>query len=214
MRPEAIEDRIAHDLKAALSPIRTSAYVLRHADTLAAGTRADMVAVIERQAGRLAAMVEEAREWRRCAGGTLVLRAAPLELPLLADLACGGLQGDPRLHWDGAPPRHFHGDAHALQRMLAAVLACACARDPGHAPDCRLQADDARLRLLARDRGGACDPEALLREPCVQPGEDGLGLGLLVAAAIARAHGGALRAELPEDGGLRLVCEVAALPAA
>ena len=69
MRPEAIEDRIAHDLKAALSPIRTSAYVLRHADTLAAGTRADMVAVIERQAGRLAAMVEEAREWRRCAGG-------------------------------------------------------------------------------------------------------------------------------------------------
>ncbi|HTL15406.1 MAG TPA: hypothetical protein VL251_09975 [Thermomonas sp.] len=214
MRPEAIEDRIAHDLKAALSPIRTSAYVLRHADTLAAGTRADMVAVIERQAGRLAAMVDEAREWRRCAGGALVLRPEPLDLPLLADLACGGLQCDPQLRWEGAPPGGFYGDARAVQRMLAAVLACACARDPGHAPDCSLEADASRLRLVARDRGGACDPEALLREPSVQPGEDGLGLGLLVAAAIARAHGGGLRAAVPADGGLRLVCEVAALPAA
>jgi K+-sensing histidine kinase KdpD len=211
MASDAIEDRIAHDLKAALSPIQASAYVLRRGDALPEATRADMVAVIERQTRRLARMIDEAAEWRRARDGRLVLRPDTVEPELLLELAAGDLPGQPNLHVSGRSAG-FSGDQHRLQQMLAALLAVACQRDPGNAPVATLEADGDSLQVAILDRGPPCDPGALLGAPLYDPADQGLGLGVLTAAAIARAHGGDLTAAVPAQGGLRFDCRVRALP--
>ena len=47
-----------------------------------------------------------------------------------------------------------------------------------------------------------------LDAPLPAPHDDGLGLRLMIAAAVAEAHGGTLRAQARDGGGVRFECEL------
>ena len=107
-------------------------------------------------------------------------------------------------------------DRVQIEQLVANLLANACdALDGAGDGWIELEAvrSDGEIALGVADNGPGLTKEALahLFEPLFTTREYGAGLGLAVAAAIAEAHGGRLRAENPAGGGARF--EVA-LPAA
>lgn len=212
MPDRSIHDHIAHDLKSALSPIQTAAYVLRRQDPLRPGDMTELAAVIERQTRRLARMIDEAGEWQRVAHGEPLLRAEALVPGELLDAVLAAVDGTPRVAWITPWDVRFMGDGYRLQQMLLALLAFACGRDPERAPRVEVWAAPERLGWTITDAGAACAVATLFVRPDATPADGGLGLGLLTAQAIARHHGGQLRAAAIDGGGLRLDCEVRALP--
>jgi len=107
-------------------------------------------------------------------------------------------------------------DRIQIEQLIANLLANACdalaGRDDGWI-ELETVSTDNEILLSVADNGPGLAKEALahLFEPLFTTRERGAGLGLAVAAAIAEAHGGRLRAENPAGGGARF--EVA-LPAA
>ena len=70
---------------------------------------------------------------------------------------------------------------------------------------------DARVRIDVIDAGATVDVAqlaTLLEQPMPEPYDEGLGLRLLIARAIAEAHDGTLQADAAPGGGLRLRCEL------
>jgi signal transduction histidine kinase len=69
----------------------------------------------------------------------------------------------------------------------------------------------AHVRIDVLDAGANTDSAllaTLLEQPMPEPYDEGLGLRLLVARAIAEAHDGTLQADAAPGGGLRLRCEL------
>jgi len=206
-------DRLVHDLKGPLAPLQTAAYLLGR-DDLPPERRRELLDTLERQSRRLGHMIEEAGDWVRASQQRLVSRRAPCELGLLLDTAVGGIAGctvEPLVPVE-LVEQVITGDEARLLQMVAALIRNAIARDPGHPPTVVVTAVPEGIRITVRDRGPALDEDALagvLDQPHPAPPDAGLGLRLLIASAIARAHGGTLVA-VPGDAGvgLALVCEL------
>lgn len=206
-------DRVVHDLKGPLAPLQTAAYLLGR-DDLPPERRRELLDTLERQSRRLGRMIDEAGDWVRASQQRLVGRRAPFELGMLIDTAIGGIAGcavAPRIPADLAA-RVVSGDETRLLQMLASLIRHAGARDPGHVPELVVAALPGGVRITVSDQGPVLDPAALaglFEQPNPEPPDAGLGLRLLIAAAIVRAHGGTLTA-VPGDAdrGLSLVCEL------
>jgi len=206
-------DRLVHDLKGPLAPLQTAAYLLGR-DDLPPERRRELLDTLERQSRRLGHMIEEAGDWVRASQQRLVSRRAPCELGLLLDTAVGGIAGctvEPRVPAE-LVEQVISGDEARLLQMFAALIRNASARDPEHTPTVLVAAVPEGVRITVSDRGPALDEDALaavLDQPNPAPPDAGLGLRLLIASAIARAHGGTLAA-VPGDAGLglALVCEL------
>ena len=101
------------------------------------------------------------------------------------------------------------GDQRRLVQLLRIVLEHAKAHAGGAPPLVRVRSAGDRLTLeviaAGGDAGDAGPAATLLEQPLPHPAEDSLGLRLLVACAIARAHGGSLEAG-DHEGRLRLHC--------
>ena len=206
-------DRLVHDLKGPLSPLQTAAYLLGR-DDLPPERRRELLDTLERQSRRLGKMIDEAGDWVRASQQRLVNRRAPCELGLLLDTAVGGIAGctvEPRVP-AALVEQVLTGDEARLLQMLATLIVHASARDPEHSPELVAAAVPGGVRITVSDCGPPLDPAALadvLERPTDQPADGGLGLRLLIASAIARAHDGTLVAEAGEAGrGLSLVCEL------
>lgn len=206
-------DRLVHDLKGPLAPLQTAAYLLAR-DDLPPERRRELLDTLERQSRRLGQMIDEAGDWVRASQQRLVGRRDACELGLLLDTAIGGIAGctvQPRVPAELVEQR-ISGDETRLLQMLATLVRHASARDPLRPPALVVVAVPAGVRITVSDRGPALDPAALagvLIQPTAEPADAGLGLRLLIASAIAHAHGGTLVA-VPGDGdrGLSLVCEL------
>ena len=206
-------DRLVHDLKGPLAPLQTAAYLLGR-DDLPPERRRELLDTLERQSRRLGQMIDEAGDWVRASQQRLVSRRSECELGLLLDTAVGGIAGctvEPRIP-AGLVEQVITGDEARLLQMFAALIRNAIARDPGNSPSLVVAAVVDGVRITVSDRGPSLDPAALagvLEQPHPAPPDGGLGLRLLIASAVARAHGGSLAA-LPGDGGqgLSLVCEL------
>jgi signal transduction histidine kinase len=202
-------NRVAHDLRNPLAPLQTATYLLRCGD-IGAEEQARMLEVIDRQGMRLAAMIDELADGLRAEFGRLLGPMAEADLATLAQLAANGADAAPVELAQEAPLRVLGDDARLLQ--LLRVLR-----------ELRLSADEVlpapliveRHAGLARlERHLACPPELLAQPTQLLEGplparlcEDGLGLQLPIAAAIAQAHGG--RMEVAEhEGMLRLRLEL------
>ncbi len=198
--------RIGHDLKSALSPIRTSAFVLRQGRQLPEATHRELLQVIDRQSQRLAGMIDEAVDWQRALAGTLVRRGGSHDVAMLLDLVSGALAESPlvSLPPDGVPD--VPGDGPRLEQMLAALVACCAQRDPGAPPQVDVACVDDHVRFTVSDRGPPVDLDTFLVTPLYEPADGGLGLGLVLAQAIARAHQGELRFAAREGGGISFEC--------
>ena len=202
--------RLAHDLRGPLMPLQTASYLLRSGQ-LEPERQQELFVLVERQTQRLARMIDELDDWTRASQHTLLGAREPCEPALLLDNAIGGA----RLGSNVAPTIvddtgecHVDGDPSRLTQLLRTLLEYASRSRPVQVS---MEILDARVRIDVIDAGATTDSAqlaALLEQPMPEPHDEGLGLRLLVAHAIAEAHDGTLHADAAPDGGLRLRCEL------
>jgi len=205
---DASLQRIAHDLRGPLMPLRTAAWLLRN--ELAQSERAlELAEIVDRQSARLARMMDELSDWGRFGNGTALLDRTPIEAALLVDMAIAGIPGchaEPR-YGDGAAMVRLLVDQHRFDQSLRTLIEHAMHRGGGAAPDIEVTLVGDQVLIRIGDAGPALDAEAreaLLTRTQPQPFDEGLGLRLLLARWIAEAHGGRLELEDGSGDGLSL----------
>lgn len=210
--------RLAHDLRGPLSPMQVSIYLLRD-QSLEEGERNELFAVIERQISRLGSMIDELGDLGHAEQDRLVTRRESLDLDLLLEDLSSQLRAKPP-EISFAPDAcavELEGDVVRLGQLFKCLLGLRLTRHQDtpvrahlswSAPG-RLQM---RCTIACRDASSDLG-EALLTMPHPEPPDEGLGLGLLIASAIAEAHGGSLRAEAGTSDAIELLLELPARPA-
>lgn len=199
-------DRLAHDLRGPLSPLQTASYLLQR-DDLDPARRLELLQLLERQSRRMARMLDELEDWARAGQDRLLGAHEPCEIALLLDYALtgAGLAGTP-VDDDGAIAM-VDGDSRRITQLLRTLLDFSVAR--GGAPALSLRSHDGRATVEAVLPGPAPAEEglsALFEQREAEPFDEGLGLRLMLAQRIARAHGGELAAVIAGDR-LVLRCE-------
>ncbi|RZA34514.1 MAG: HAMP domain-containing histidine kinase, partial [Lysobacteraceae bacterium] len=206
-------DRLAHDLRGALSPGHLAVSLLRN-DRLDPSKRGGLLDLIDRQNQRLAAMIDEISDCVCAEQGHLIKRREEADLAALLD----GI-GPPAPHaaptirlGPGTEGLRLEGDTARLGQLLRTLVALRLARDDTQPARIDIElATPARVRLrrhIACTGGAVEQAEKLLDAPLPDPFDDGLGLGLLVARAIAEAHQGSLRMRAITADTIELVLEL------
>lgn len=205
-REKSMFGRLAHDLRGPLAPLQTAAYLLRRGDLPPEGL-AELLDIIDRQTSRLGGMVQELADWHCVEQGRLRLREEVTELAVLVGLACDGMQPlggvDVRLVSEVATVG-ITGDAQRLVQMFASLLAFAQCRSVDAKVDITgdCSGGDAILSIRYRPRRLApvrADQADLFTRPEASPFDEGLGWRLMIANAIAQAHGGQLVIDVGAD---------------
>ncbi|NUS37599.1 MAG: HAMP domain-containing histidine kinase [Lysobacter sp.] len=205
--PPDVLDRVAHDLRGPLMPLQTAAYLLRSGQ-LDTARQKELVDVIERQTRQLARMIDELGDWMRVGQRRLLGQREACVPALLIDYAATGAGLPPPQVDDRSDDAEVQGDAQRLTQLLRALLGYATSTE-GRAPGIQLTRAGDRLRLdvIAVRPADAPPAATLFEQPQASAYDGGLGLQLLLARAIAEAHGGTLQAI--DDGDLlRLRCEL------
>ena len=203
--------RLAHDLRGPLTPLQTAAYLLK-SGPLEPERQEELLNVIERQAQRLGRMIEEFDDWARAECGSLLGVRESCETSLLLDIALGGTASGVAMRpliLDESGETSVHGDQARLIQLLRILVEHANEHGGGRTPSLHLHLQDDALRIDVVDgRVPVGQLMTLLQEPQAEPLDQGLGLKLLIARAIAQAHGGTLVADTDPAGGLRLCCQL------
>jgi signal transduction histidine kinase len=203
-------DRLAHDLRGPLMPLQTAAYLLRRGE-VDPERQQELLALIERQTRRLAGMIDELGDWSRVLQRTLLLAREPCVPALLLDDAIGANALVERFRpdiVDDSGDAQVEGDPVRLTQLLRTLLEFATRLRPARV---RMHAVDGELRIEVLDTGATPDAgqlATLLEQPMPEPFDEGLGLRMLIARAIAEAHAGSLEAGVAPGGGLRLDCRL------
>ena len=163
---------------------------------------ADLMDGLREREARMAGMIEELGDWVRAQEGRLIHRRRPVEVQQMLDLAVGGVAGcatAPEI----APElveAHIEGDESRLVQVVGSLLAFAQWRS-GTVPALHAWRDGAQAMIEVSDAGETPDDAAaLLTAPLAEPYDLGLGLRLIIADAIVRAHGGMLDAHALAPG--------------
>jgi signal transduction histidine kinase len=190
-------DRLAHDLRSPLTSLQTAAYLLRNDPS--GSSRRELVDIVVRQSQRLARMIQELDDWSRVEHGRLVDRGEHVELEAVLDMAIAAIPGamlDP-VYAPDAQHLIVQGDAMRLSQLFRTLAEHCLARD-AQGTRVSVRRSDGRVDIAFEDRGPPLDEaarEALLRVPQVPAPDEGLGLRLVIAKAIAEAHDGTLAIE-------------------
>ena len=198
----AVEERtnliaaIAHDLRTPLARLRF------RVEEVPLCQRDAIVRDIERMDSMIAGVLAFARGEGRAVRERVDLFA--LVQSLVDDLAEGGAN----VRVLEASPLQVEGDPLALRRLVGNLLDNAVKYGGGAA--CRVLARQDKAFLLVEDEGGGVPDDELehLFTPFVRggsardPATGGVGLGLAIARAIARSHGGEVWLERRSEGGL------------
>jgi signal transduction histidine kinase len=217
---DALAYGISHDLRAPLRTIEAySALLERDAGPALDDTSRDHVARIRAAAARMGALLESLLDYSRVERGELA--PVPVDIGLLADVALAELQdAEParRVHATIGTGLLAHGDERLLRMLVTQLVRNAWCFSPG---DVTVEVSGHRdgdvLHVAVRDAGIGFDPRYADRilDPFVRahlPEEGACHcLGLAIAAAVARRHGGRLRAESAPGAGSTFHLE---LPAA
>ena len=206
---------LSHELRNPLAPITNSLYVLDHA-TPGSDQAQRAKAVIDRQVGQLARLVDDLLDVTRIARDKIHLQRQGLELNELVQRTLD----DHRLQFEksgvelslaAAPePIFIEGDWNRLAQVIGNLLQNAAKFTPrGGRTSVTVSLDRAALSAVVRvtDTGVGMSPEVLSRlfQPFMQAdtsldrGKGGLGLGLALVKGLVELHGGAIEAR---SGGL------------
>lgn len=202
--------RVAHDLRDPLSPLQTAVYLLRSGD-IDADERSRMLELIQRQGVRLAGMIDELADCLRAERGCLLSRRTEVDLVVLAQLGVARADAVP-LHVDEAVASlPLRGDDGRLLQLLRILRELRLSPEELLPAPLTLERAGPRARLhrrLACPADYLAEPSRLFDAPLPAALGQGLGLQLPLAAAIAREHGGHLRAEADTDGRLAVIAEL------
>ncbi len=202
-----MSDNIAHDLKSPITRIRGIAEVSLTTDS----SRQDyenMAGSIVEECDRLLETINTMLEISRTEAGAAPLDRVDLDIARLVEEACGLFQSlaeDQQLRMTCRTPEtlRIRGDNRLIQRMIANLLDNAIKYNrPGGRVEVAVQsAGDHAVEISVADTGigiSAHDvPRIFARFYRCDPSRSapGVGLGLSLARAIARAHGGDISAE-------------------
>jgi signal transduction histidine kinase len=193
---------LGHDLRNPLASIDAGAAMLlkRPLDDQSAG----IVHLIRQSASRMAGLIDDVLDFARgrLGGGVTLARNAdqPL-LPILRQVVEELRATDPRrvIEADFVLTEGIHCDASRVGQLFSNLLGNALSHGAAGTPvRAHAATHDGIFELSVSNAGEPIPPEALERlfQPFfradVQPTKQGLGLGLYIAAEIARAHGGTL----------------------
>lgn len=204
--------RLAHDLRGPLAPLQTAAYLLRRED-IDPQRQSELLDIIDRQTARLGELVQEVSDWMRARQSCLVGHREAVNVPMLIELACAelaALGGSIELP-ESLDDLTVLGDVQQLVQMLKTLSAYA--RSLGSQAGLRVAASRMgdRIRITVEQPGvtgvGDAGLDTLFSAPQASPFDDGLGLRLMIAQAVAHAHGGALSAHAT-DAGVELLLEL------
>jgi heavy metal sensor kinase len=197
-----MSDNIAHDLKSPITRIRGIAEVtLTHEKSM--GEYENMAASTIEECDRLLDMINTMLMISKTESGVDKLLREEIDLAGLVREACELFEATAEdkgvtLGGDVSNKSHLIGDARMIQRMLSNLLDNAIKYTPsGGTVSVSLREDDERdVVITIKDTGIGISPIDLPRiferfYRCDQSrSKPGIGLGLSLARAIARAHGG------------------------
>jgi heavy metal sensor kinase len=195
----------SHELRTPVSVARTAIDVALARPTRPEEEYRDSLAVLGRQMRRLGRIVEDMFLLARADAAGLSLQRGPLYLDeLVADcMEETAVLAAPKgvgLDWDGARDVDASGDEQRLRQMLMNLLDNAVRHTPsGGRVRVELVAQNGAAELAVTDGGpGIPDHEReriflrFVRLDASRGADEGAGLGLPIARAIAEAHGGTL----------------------
>jgi PAS domain S-box-containing protein len=201
---------LSHELRNPLAPIRNSTYILERA--VPGGEQARRaVAVIERQAGQLARLVDDLLDVTRITRNKIQLQRETLELNDLArhtieDQRSLFDKAEVRLEFNPAPaPVFVDVDRNRVAQIIGNLLQNA-AKFTGRGGSTRItittEAAEKRAVIQVADTGVGMTPEMLSRlfqpfsqaDSTLDRSKGGLGLGLALAKGLAELHGGDITA--------------------
>jgi signal transduction histidine kinase len=221
---QAREDFISiasHELRTPLTPLTLQLDRLRRMLTreeLAIPEVTKLQASLERQAGRLTALVDILLDVTRLRTGPMRLKREKLDLSALARDTAEGLADQLRLARaqltiESGGPLDGMWDRVRLQQALTNLLTNAIKYGDGKPIELAVLRDGERAQLVVRDHGPgiAKREQARLwkrfeRLPSAASKSGGLGLGLYITRQIIEAHGGSVRLESRPGFGATFTC--------
>jgi len=200
---------LSHELRNPLAPIRSSVFILSHADPNGAQARRAR-AIIRRQTDHLTRLVDDLLDVTRIARGKIELRRERIDLAEVVrraseDYRAVMVEQGVRLVVD-APDESvwIHADVTRIAQVIGNLLLNAAKFTPaGGTATLSLEARESTAEIRVSDTGVGIEPELLASvfEPFIQSDrtlartQGGLGLGLALVKSIVELHGGTVRAE-------------------
>lgn len=199
---------LGHDLRNPLAAIHASSQLI---ERIAPEPRVrSATALVQRSVKRMTGLIDDILDFARgrLGGGIAVARTGEAQLESVLAQVIAELRTawpDRIVEVDIRLARPVAGDGPRIGQLLSNLLANALAHGDAAAPVRVCARAERRFELVVSNRGEAIAPETLARlfqpfsRATTRRGQAGLGLGLYIAAEIARAHGGTLVAESSAD---------------
>lgn len=217
----ALLTAVSHDLRTPLAGIKAAVSTLRSPEvSWSAEDQTELLAAIEDSTDKLGAIIANLLDLSRLQTGAVQLVTQDVGLDDVVSRALRTLPATERVDLDIAPDLPpVRVDSGLLERVAANLVENALRYSPAHTRvlvSAQVAGTRVRLRVVDHGPGVPDASKPQLFQPFQRLGDapagEGVGLGLAVAAGLARALGGELSAEDTPGGGLTMVVDLAAGP--